>query len=256
MSTAPSDPALSGEMPASQSTAEHKRIYLIFDLLAIPAIFLVLAGAFHLHMMLTVGDWDFWSDWKDRRWWPLVMPISLIAFPAAIQYVLWDRFRIPIGATVCIAALMFGIWIARSLNFVTWAYYPINFVWPAIFFGMALLLDSALLLTRSFFWTGIVGGFLWGFLFYPTNWPILSAFRVPVEYAGTLMSVSDVQGFQYVRQATPEYLRIIEEGTLRTYADAVTPLTSLFAGFFSIVFYYLWVWIGSLFSGQKWVKRL
>jgi hypothetical protein len=39
-------------------------------LILVLALFLFI-GAFHLHVALTVGDWDFWADWKDRQWWPL-----------------------------------------------------------------------------------------------------------------------------------------------------------------------------------------
>jgi hypothetical protein len=31
-------------------------------------------------------------DWKDRQWWPLVTPLMMITFPAAVQAVLWSNF--------------------------------------------------------------------------------------------------------------------------------------------------------------------
>ena len=89
-----------------QKTAKIARA---FDYLTLVPIILVLTGAFHLSMILTVGDWDFWMDWKDRQWWPLVTPLMAITFPAAVQYVLWTHFRLPMGATVCAVVLLIGM---------------------------------------------------------------------------------------------------------------------------------------------------
>jgi methane/ammonia monooxygenase subunit A len=58
-------------------------------------VYTVVTGSYHIHGMLTMGDWDFWSDWKDRRLWVTVTPIVLIAFPAAVQSWLWGKFRLP-----------------------------------------------------------------------------------------------------------------------------------------------------------------
>ena len=88
------------------SASETARLSRWFDFLCLVPILFVMAGAFHLSMMLTVGDWDFWLDWKDRQWWPLVTPLLAITFPAAVQYVLWTNFRIPLGATVTVLALI------------------------------------------------------------------------------------------------------------------------------------------------------
>jgi methane/ammonia monooxygenase subunit A len=83
------------------------------------------------HVALTVGDWDFWVDWKDRQWWPLVTPLMMITFPAAVQALLWTSFRLPIGATLCISCLLIGTWIARFFAYHLWNYFPINDVLPA-----------------------------------------------------------------------------------------------------------------------------
>ncbi len=103
---------------------DPQRVFRTIDWLLVPLLFMVVQAAFHIHAMLTVGDWDFWTDWKDRRFWLVVTPISLITFPAAIQYVLWEKFRLPIGATVCVVGLVLGQWVSRTLNFYGWAYFP------------------------------------------------------------------------------------------------------------------------------------
>src|SRR5262245_17978101 len=74
-------------------TPEAAKYSRIFDFLVVFAVITLFAGAIHLHVMLTVGDWDMYVDWKDRQFWPLVMPISMIMFPAALQSIFWSNFR-------------------------------------------------------------------------------------------------------------------------------------------------------------------
>ena len=69
-------------------TGEKARITRAYDYLILVLALFLFIGAFHLHFALTVGDWDFWIDWKDRQWWPLVTPLMGITFPAAVQAVM------------------------------------------------------------------------------------------------------------------------------------------------------------------------
>ena len=241
-------------VPAARD--EVARLSRTFDWLLVPLLFMVIQAAFHIHAMLTVGDWDFWTDWKDRRWWPVVTPIALITFPAAIQYVTWEKFRLPIGATLCAVGLALGQWVSRFTNFYGWTYFPMNFTWPATLIPGALILDCVLMLTNSYLLTGILGGMAWGAVFYFGNWPMLAAFHLPVDYGGVLMSLADVQGFEYVRTGTPEYIRMIERGTLRTFGKDVTPISAAFAGFVSVLMYFVWHGMGRLLSNVRFVKRI
>jgi methane/ammonia monooxygenase subunit A len=54
----------------------------------------------------------------------------------------------------------------------------------------------------------------------------------------------------------PEYVRIIEQSTLRTFGDAVTPLTAVFAGFLTIMNLWFWVWIGYLGTKAVWLRKI
>jgi methane/ammonia monooxygenase subunit A len=54
----------------------------------------------------------------------------------------------------------------------------------------------------------------------------------------------------------PEYVRIIEQSTLRTFGDAVTPLTAVFAGFLTILSLWFWAWIGSLGVKAVWLRKV
>jgi methane/ammonia monooxygenase subunit A len=174
--------------PMGPAGVDAARVFRTIDWMLLPLLFMVVQAAFHIHAMLTVGDWDFWTDWKDRRWWLVVTPISLITFPAAVQYVLWERFRLPIGATAAVSGLLLGQWVSRITNFYGWTYFPLNFTWPATLIPGALLLDCVLMLTRSYLLTGIIGGMLWGVVFYYGNWPMLAPFHLPVNYDGVLRS--------------------------------------------------------------------
>jgi len=44
-----------------KETATVSRIY---DYLILVLAGFLYIGSYHLHFMLTVGDWDFWLDWK------------------------------------------------------------------------------------------------------------------------------------------------------------------------------------------------
>jgi methane/ammonia monooxygenase subunit A len=235
---------------------EVQRLSRAYDFLVLVVVIFVFTGAFHLSMMLTVGDWDFWIDWKDRQWWPLVTPVMAITFPAAVQYVLWTNFRIPLGATVMIVCLLLGSWITRELAYHLWTNFPINMVLPATLLPGALALDAILLLSGSPLVTALAGGMLFGLLFYPGNWPIFAMFHLPVDHDGTLMTVADVFGFEYLRPGVPEYLRIIERGTLRTYGTYATPLSAFCAAVVCSVMWGLLAYIGKLFSTTRFLKRI
>lgn len=241
---------------AAFSPQEAARIDSQVDWVVIPLFVVLLGAVFAFQFALLVGDWDYWIDWRDRRYWPLVTPLVLVILPGVFGYAFWHLLRIPLGATLSILGLTLTGWLSRYLNFHEFAGFPMNFVIPSTFIGVGLLIDCTLLLTRSWFFTGIFAGFLSGLLLYPMNWPLLAPFMVPVEMHGTLMTVADVMGFEYIRTAMPEYVRIIEQSTLRTFGDAVTPLTAVFAGFLTILSLWFWAWIGSLGVKAVWLRKV
>ena len=168
----------STQFKMDEDTARMSRAY---DYLVLVLALFLFIGSVHLHFMLTAGDWDFWLDWKDRQWWPLVTPVLMIAWPAAIQSVLWTYFRLPMGATLAVVGLMLGMWITRMTAYHLWTYYPINFVLPATMIPSALVLDLILMLSNSVLITSMAGGAAFALLFYPSNWPIFAAYHVPIE---------------------------------------------------------------------------
>jgi methane/ammonia monooxygenase subunit A len=227
---------------------ENAALSHTFDILVVIIMFIAVTAAFHLHFMLTVGDWDFWVDWKDREYWVTVTPIVLIMFPAALQYVFWEKFRLPIAATVAMLALTVGIWISRTFGFEMWSYFPLSLVWPATMIAGGLVLDAVLLLTGNALLTAIVGGMSFGLLFYPTNWPLLAPYRLPMEAMNSMVSVGDYIGYAFTRTSTPEYLRFIERGTLRTFGGHAAVVSAFFSGFVCILTYLLWWYIGKVLA--------
>lgn len=238
-----------------KSQAEAIAISRLADICVIFILFMTLTGGYHVHAMLTMGDWDFWSDWKDRRLWVTVTPIVCVTFPAAVQAFLWEKLRLPFGATICVLGLLFGEWVNRYFNFWGWTYFPMNIVIPSAMVPMAIWLDGVLLLGRSYLATAVVGSMGWGLLFYPSNWCWLAGLHQPVEYHGMVMTLADLGGYNYVRTGTPEYIRMIEKGTMRTFGKDVVPVSSFFAAFMSMLVYFWWHFMGKWFSTQRFITQ-
>jgi len=216
----------------------------IADWLIFVAVFWTLAAAFKTSEVLTVGDWDMWVDWKDREWWPLLYPLLCIGFPAISQAIFWKHFRLPIGATVSVLGLMLATWWSLFMGHMWWTGFPLTLVWSATMIPGALLLDAILFLTGNVVLTAIAGGALFSIVFYPANWPMLAPYRLVVEHMGQLATVADVIGYTFTRTSMPEYLRIIERGTLRSFGENPAIVSALFSGFVSVIMYSVWWTIG------------
>ncbi len=215
-----------------------------WDVLFALSVLLLVMGGVHMNNQLLAGDWSFWADWKDRQWWPLLTPAVNIILPAAVQYVAWVRLRVPIGATLAAVGLLVAQWVSRVVDFHLLADLPLTYVWPEIVVVTAVLLDVTLLLSRSVLVTGVVGGFLWGGLFWLANYPALAPFLQPVVTDGTLLTVADALSAQLPRSQGPEYLRTVEQGSLRALISEITIVVSLFAAMCSMLTYGVGVAIG------------
>jgi methane/ammonia monooxygenase subunit A len=238
------------------SRAEAANAVKSADLILIVALFMIFLGGYHVHAMLTMGDWDFWVDWKDRRMWPTVLPIMLVTFPAATQYYFWNHFRLPFAATFVCLGLLTGEWLNRYINFWGWTFYPINVVWPTSLIPQAMFLDIVLLLSRSWIVTMVVGSLGFSLLLYPNNWVILAPYHQPIELYGVVLTLADYMGFSYIRTSMPEYIRIIERGTMRTFGKDVVGVAAFFAGFVSMMVYFWWWFVGKLFSTTAYMKAI
>jgi len=242
MATQPGGARVTNLAPATAATLRYERIA---DFLFLAIVFCVLGASYKTTEVLTVGDWDMWVDWKDREWWPLLYPLICITYPALAQSLLWKHFRLPFGATLAVLALQATTLAALAMGHVGWTGFPWSLVWGATLIPGALLLDGILLLTGSAFLTAIGGGALFAIIFYPANWPLLAPYRLVVEHMNQLATVADVIGFTFTRTSMPEYLRIIERGTLRTFGENPAVISALFSGFLAVIMYWVWFWIGT-----------
>ena len=220
----------------------------IADWLLFAIVFWTLAVSFKTTEVLTVGDWDMWVDWKDREWWPLVYPLLCIGFPAVSQAIFWKHFRLPIGATFSVLGIMLATWWSLFMGHMWWTGFPLTLVWSATLLPGALLLDAILYLTGNAVLTAIAGGAMFSIVFYPANWPMMAPYRLVVEHMGQLATVADVIGYTFTRTSMPEYLRIIERGTLRSFGENPAVVSALFSGFLSVIMYGVWYAIGMKLS--------
>ena len=122
----------------------------IFDAMLILALIGFFTVIPHVSRMLYFGDWDFWVDWKDKLWWPIVGPASALLVTSVGHYLAWYYLRLPLGATFAAVFVLIGAWISRIFSFYGLEYYPLNFVWPATTIPMALALDLILFWSRSY----------------------------------------------------------------------------------------------------------
>ena len=246
----PAKQTVIGVSGLSPQAAKYSRM---FDWMVVACVVLLFTGAIHLHVMLTVGDWDMFADRKDRQYWPLLTPVSMIVFPAALQAVFWTNFRLPIGATVAAVCYMLGVAITRYVQWHLWTGYPFTMSLPSEMITGALCMDVALIVTRNFLFTAIFGGFAFAFMFWPANYTIFAPYYQPVSNMGSMASVADLIGYVFPRSATPEYIRIIERGTLRTFGASVSWVSAVFAGFICIFMHILWWQVGRLASSTRWI---
>jgi len=234
-------------LKAAKMPPEAIHMSRLIDAVYFPILIILLVGTYHMHFMLLAGDWDFWLDWKDRQWWPVLTPIVGITYCSAIMYYLWVNYRQPFGATLCVICLLLGEWLTRYWGFYWWSHYPLNFVTPGIMLPGALMLDLTLYLTRNFLITALLGGAFFGLLFYPGNWPIFGPTHLPIVVEGHLLSMADYMGHMYVRTGTPEYTRLIEKGSLRTFGGHTTVIAAFFASFVSMLVFLVWWYLGKVY---------
>ena len=73
-----------------------------------------------------------------------------------------------------------------------------------------------------------------------------------------ILTVADVQGIEYLRTQTPEYLRLVENGTLRSFLDETQYVSLVFGATLTVAGY----WIGqgiarflAIWPISKFIKR-
>ncbi|PYR36643.1 MAG: methane monooxygenase [Acidobacteria bacterium] len=209
----------------------------------VTAVFVV-GGAADITKLLFAGDWDFWTDWKDFQWWPVVTAFGTIIIPSALQYIQWAAWRFPTGATYTAVSLFLLSWLGRYTQWHIASAYPMNFVWPMSCVGAAILMDWTLMKTRSFVLTSLIGAPIWAFAVWAFNYVPLAPLLQPTNFMGHILTVSDVQGIVYIRSQTPEYLRLIERGALRSFLGETQYVALVFGATVAIGGYWVGQFIG------------
>ena len=97
---------------SKEKAALQNKLERSTDVFILTAVFFAIAGATPFVMAVTMGDWEYWVDWKDRRYWPLVPIVLLMIFPAGLSAVFWNRFRLPIACTTVIVAYSLMRWVS------------------------------------------------------------------------------------------------------------------------------------------------
>ena len=196
--------------------------------------------------LLFAGDWDFWTDWKDPQWWPVVTAFATIIIPSALQYIQWAAWRFPTGATYTCVCLFMASWIGRYFQWHVAEGYPMNFVWPISTIPAAIILDWLLMRTKSFVLTSLFGGGIWAVMVWSFNYIPLAPFLQPMQFMHHILTVADVQGIVYIRTQTPEYMRHIERGALRSFLGETQYVSLVFGGTLAMLGYWIGQFIGRL----------
>ena len=92
--------------------------------------------------------------------------------------------------------------------------------------------------------TSLIGGPAWALLVWAFNYVPLAPFLQPAQFMNHVLTVADVQGIAYIRSQTPEYLRLIERGALRSFLGETQYVSLAFGGTMAIAGYWLGQFIG------------
>jgi methane/ammonia monooxygenase subunit A len=90
--------------------------------------------------------------------------------------------------------------------------------------------------------------------FWVANFITLAPFLQPVRFMADMLTVADVQGVSYLRSATPEYLRMIEHGTLRSFLEQTALVAILFGGTVATAGYWVGQGIGRVIATRPIMK--
>src|SRR5918912_801949 len=147
-----------------------------FDLVFWVTAAFVVGAAADITKLLFAGDWDFWTDWKDAQWWPILTPFAIIIIPSALQYIQWLAWKFPTGGVYTALCLWVCAEVGRVLQWGIFVYYPLNFVWPVTAVIAGIWLDYVLLKSKSFIITSVIGGMGFALLLWFTNYVMLAPF--------------------------------------------------------------------------------
>jgi methane/ammonia monooxygenase subunit A len=77
---------------------------------------------------------------------------------------------------------------------------------------------------------------------------MIAPYLQPAEWMDRILTVSDIQGIAYIRSQTPEYLRIIEHGTLRSFLGETQYVSIVFGMTVTVAGYWIGQFIGRMLA--------
>jgi methane/ammonia monooxygenase subunit A len=208
----------------------------------------IVGAACDITLLLFAGDWDFWTDWKDRIWWPILTPFALVIIGSALQYIQWLAWRFPTGMTYTAICLWPLATLGRWLQWGNFVHYPLNFVWPTTMVPAGIFADWVLFKTKSFILTSVIGSMVFAFAWWVSNYAMIAPFLQPAQWMDRVLTVADIQGISFIHSQTPEYLRIVEHGTLRSFLGETQYVALVFGATVTVAGYWIGQFIGRMLA--------
>jgi len=208
----------------------------------------VVGAAADITKLLFAGDWDFWTDWKDRIWWPILTPFALVIIGSALQYIQWLAWRMPTGMTYTAISLWPLATLGRWVQWGNFVHYPMNFVWPTTMVPAGIFADWVLFKTKSFILTSVIGSAVFAFGWWVSNYMMIAPYLQPAQWMDRILTVADIQGISFIHSQTPEYLRIVEHGTLRSFLGETQYVALVFGATVTVAGYWIGQFIGRMLA--------
>jgi methane/ammonia monooxygenase subunit A len=208
----------------------------------------IVGAACDITKLLFAGDWDFWTDWKDRVWWPILTPFALVIIGSALQYIQWLAWRFPTGMTYTAVCLWPLATLGRWLQWGNFVHYPLNFVWPTTMVPAGIFADWVLFKTKSFILTSVIGSAVFAFGWWASNYVMIAPYLQPAQWMDRILTVADIQGISFIHSQTPEYLRIVEHGTLRSFLGETQYVALVFGATVTVAGYWIGQFIGRMLA--------
>jgi methane/ammonia monooxygenase subunit A len=137
-----------------------------------------------------------------------------------------------------------GRWVQWG-NFV---HYPMNFVWPTTMVPAGIFADWVLFKTKSFILTSVVGSAVFAFGWWVSNYMMIAPYLQPAQWMDRILTVADIQGISFIHSQTPEYLRIVEHGTLRSFLGETQYVALVFGATVTVAGYWIGQFIGRMLA--------
>jgi methane/ammonia monooxygenase subunit A len=81
-----------------------------------------------------------------------------------------------------------------------------------------------------------------------SNYAMIAPFLQPAQWMDRVLTVADIQGISFIHSQTPEYLRIVEHGTLRSFLGETQYVALVFGATVTVAGYWIGQFIGRMLA--------